>query len=107
VEQIPVQKAFTLLVSYTDRGFEPSSASIDAGETVRFTNNSSADLWVAADGTLGKIYPGTGNECGQSALDTCKTLAPGEFWQFTFNEQGTWGFHDSRNAAHTGVITVQ
>src|SRR3989344_4513846 len=86
---------FQLLVSYTDRGFEPPAATIKKGQTVRFTHNSSRDLWVAATGTAGAVYPGTGKECGQSAFDSCFSLKPQEFWEFTFEVAGTWSYADN------------
>jgi plastocyanin len=98
---------FQALVSYTDRGFEPAVASIKKGDTVRFTNNSTEDLWVAATGTSGAVYPGTGKECGQSAFDACATLKHGEFWEFTFDAVGTWGYKNNSDIAKTGIIHVR
>ncbi len=99
---------FQFLVSFTDRGFEPASATIKKGETVRFTNNSSTDLWVASVGTAdGAPYPGGSEECGQSAFDTCKVLKPGEFWEFTFAQAGVWSYHNNRDTAVSGVVRVR
>ena len=98
---------FQVLVSYTDRGFEPATATIKKGETIRFTNNSSDDLWVAATGTSGAVYPGKGNECGQSAFDSCLALKPHEFWEFTFDATGTWGYADNLHKNKTGIVHVK
>ena len=107
-KQLKESRGFEFLVSYTERGFEPTEATIREGESVRFTNNSSDDLlWVAAVGTLdAPLYPGM-SDCGGSLLDTCKELKPGEFWEFTFRERGDWSFRNNLKAADTGVIHVR
>ncbi|MDO8576493.1 MAG: hypothetical protein Q7R90_04205 [bacterium] len=99
-------KGFQYLVSYTDRGFEPTRLTVKQGETVRFTNNSSEDLWVAAGGE--KVYPGVVNGCGSSALDSCRPIGRGEFWEFTFDVAGTWMFSNNIDKEKSGtIITVQ
>ena len=100
-------KGFEALVSYTDRGFEPADVAVTKGETVRFTNNSSGDLWVAATGASGRVYPSTGNECGQSAFDSCIPLSPREFWEFTFEVAGVWSYTDNLHKKKTGVVRTQ
>jgi plastocyanin len=105
---LAASKGFQYLVSYTGRGFEPATLTVKKGETVRFTNNSSEGLWVAATGSSGAVYPaGTGNECGQSAFDSCKVLKSGEFWEFTFTTAGTWGYKNNSDTKMTGTITVR
>ena len=103
-------KGFQALVSYTDRGFEPNSVTINKGEAIRFTNNSSQDLlWVAsvATGTIsGSIYPSGKEPCGQSAFDSCATLKPHEFWEFTFDVVGTWSYTDNLHKDRTGTVRV-
>ena len=98
---------FQYLVSYTDGGFEPATLDVKKGETVRFTNNSQSDLWIAETPASGSMYPSTGDECGQSAFDSCIPLKPQEFWEFTFDAAGTWSYKNNSDAAKTGVITVQ
>jgi plastocyanin len=99
---------FQALVSYTDRGFEPSTITIKKGETVRFTNNSSGDLlWVASTGTMsGKVYPADSAACGQSAFDVCQSLKPHEFWEFTFTAAGTWSYQNNLDPSQTGIVRV-
>ncbi len=97
-------EGFQALVSYTERGFEPRTLSIEAGDTVRFTNNSIRDLWVASSGTP---YPGGGEACGQSAFDSCVALAPLEFWEFTFAEEGEWQYVDNLHKEFSGTVQVR
>ena len=104
--QLAASKGFAVLVSYTEAGFEPQQVSIKQGEAVRFTNNSSSDLWVASDATTEHpAYPGT-SDCGGSSLDTCKVLKPHEFWEFTFGTSGTWLFQNNLDKSKTGTMTV-
>ncbi|MBI4087968.1 hypothetical protein HY418_01125, partial [Candidatus Kaiserbacteria bacterium] len=62
-QQLAASSGFQELVSYTKNGFEPSEFSIAKSDTVRFTNNSHDDIWVAASGSAGSIYPGVQNGC--------------------------------------------
>ena len=99
-------KGFYALVSYTDRGFEPATLAVHTGDRVRFTNNTSREMWVAAAGSAATpIYPGVG-ACDASPLDTCGVLKPGEFWEFTFDAAGTWQYADNRNKANEGTVNV-
>ena len=107
VEMLAKSRGFEALVSYTDRGFEPENVVINAGESIRFTNNSSHELWVAAAPQTGQSpYPGM-SDCGGSSLDTCKVLEPRDFWEFTFTESGTWTFQNNLEKEETGSVRVQ
>ena len=87
--KVAMSTKVSALISYTDNGFEPTTLRISSGEAVRFTNNSSGDLWVAtADGAT--VYPRTHESCGSSDLDSCVPLAPMDFWEFTFEARGEW-----------------
>lgn len=106
--QLAASHGFQYLVSYTGSGFQPKTLTVKKDETVRFTNNSSENLWVAANGSSGAVYPaGSTNECGQSAFDSCMTIGKGEFWEFTFNTAGTWSYKNNQDASRTGVIVVE
>lgn len=97
---------FQVLLSYTDRGFEPHAVQIKAGETVRFTNNSSGDLWVApGDGAV--VYPRHAGSCGSSALDSCGAIVPQDFWEFTFARAGAWEVVNNFDKSKTVTVTVK
>lgn len=100
---------FQHLVSYTDGGFVPQMLDVKKGETVRFTNNASGDLWVAASQTGDNpLYPSGPDEmCGQSAFDSCVSLKPLEFWEFTFNASGEWSYRNNASSEDFGVIRVE
>ena len=99
---------FEHLVSYEDGGFSPSTLTIKKGQTVRFTNNSSKRLlWISAGAVGGaSIYPGGSDSCGQSSFDSCVTMEPHDFWEFTFDEEGEWGYRNAADASHTGIVVV-
>lgn len=103
--QLAASNGFQALVSYTNGGFEPAKLSIDKGDTIRFTNNTHKDLWVAAGG--GPLYPSLPDSCGSSALDSCHMLRPGEFWEFMFDVAGSWSYLNSVDKTKQGVVNVQ
>lgn len=109
-----VEPVFRALVSATDDGFSPAEVTIKKGETVRFVNNqSAAALWVAsALHPTHTVYPNSGiAKCGTPAqegiFDTCRGLKAGEFWEFTFENTGSWGYHNHLNTRHVGKIIVE
>ena len=73
-----------------DNNFEPKVARVRTGETVRFVNNSTAEL----------------NLCG-TAFTSCKDLKPGEYWEFNFATVGTWTFENKSNPNMIGTMVVQ
>lgn len=101
--------AFDALIAYTDSGYSPATVTIKKGQTVRFVNNSSnQETWPASavHPTHG-VYPEkTAADCLGSAFDACRGLKSGEFWEFTFNQTGTWRFHDHLHASKTGSVVV-
>jgi plastocyanin len=98
---------FQLVISYVNSGFEPATSTVQVGDTVRFTNNSTGQLWVAsAPPASGEQYPGN-SLCGTSALDSCGALPPGQFWEFTFTQPGTWEVVNNFDKSETASITVQ
>ena len=106
-EKLEKSHGFQALVSYTDEGFEPREVTIKKGQTIRFTNNSSRDLWVAASAdTSDSLYPAVVNGCGSSAFDSCGPIAPQDFWEFTFDSAGAWTFVNNLDKAKSGVAHV-
>jgi plastocyanin len=100
-------KVVAALVSYTDQGFKPATTTVAVGDTVRFFNSSSNDMWVAATGSTGAVYPPGENDCGQSAFDMCHTVSRLHYWQFTFDTAGTWGYRNNAHAEDKGVVVVE
>ena len=99
-EQLAKSSGFQHLVSYGDDGFSPAALTVAAGDTVRFTNNSTKDVWIASVN-----YPGQ-SSCGGSSFDTCLVLKSGEFWEFTFDEVGSWTYKNNADTQYKASITV-
>ncbi len=94
-------------IEITGSGFSPGTLTVSAGTTVTFINKDSGQHWPAsAAHPTHSAYPETGG-CIGSKFDACKPLAQGESFSFTFNEKGTWKYHDHLNPGMTGTIIVQ
>lgn len=108
--QEPVGKTYTIEVSKA--GFSPSPLSISAGDTVLFEAIDSAMRRPASNlHPTHTQYPGSSIEkCGtdeaDQSFDACKALQEGETYSFTFNEKGTWKYHDHRSPSTGGEIIV-
>jgi len=94
-------------------GIFPGVIVISAGETVNFINRDNRPHRPASDiHPTHRLYPGSGIEkCGtpdqSNNFDACRGLAQGEFYSFTFNEVGSWSYHDHLNPGLRGIIIVQ
>lgn len=98
-----------VVVTYTEGGYSPASVTLIKGQTVRFMNGAGAETWPASaiHPTHG-VYPEkSAANCRGSSFDACRGLKKGESWDFTFNQVGTWRFHDHLHAQHTGTIVVE
>lgn len=96
-------------IVFTEEGYAPSKVTIKKGEKIRFEN--SADEWemwpASAVHPTHSIYPQSSpSDCLGSSFDACEHLAPGQAWEFVFDEAGEWRFHDHIHPSKTGVITV-
>lgn len=89
----------TYSIGYTDNCFTPADITINRGEAVRFTNNSTRDMWPASDKHPShSLYP---------EFDSTGTIAPGDSYTFTFAKAGTWDYHDHLKLKCGGTITVR
>lgn len=84
-DYVTAQKGFQYLVSYGSNGFAPKTLSVNKGETVRFTNNSTAPL--------------------QLSLTGAPPLTHGAYFEYTFTTAGTFTVTDG--ATHTIQVTVK
>lgn len=78
-------------ISITDNGYSPIDVSIDAGDSVRFTNN----------GTMSHTATGEDLTWGSG------TIAPGKSYVQMFDEAGNYSFFDSYDSANTGNVVVE
>lgn len=95
------------IIEITGSGFSPSTMAVDAGNTVTFINKDSKPHWPAsAFHPSHTVYPESGG-CIGSKFDACKGLSQGEEWAFTFNQRGTWKYHDHLNPGLAGTVVVK
>ena len=99
------------IVVYSDEGYVPVSLAIGLGDTVVFQNISSSPIWPASNAhPTHTLYPGSSiQKCGggDAIFDACGGVAPGQEWEFTFLEQGTWRYHNHMRSFIQGTIIVQ
>lgn len=101
------------VVTYTDNGFTPNTVTVNSGDSVKFVNESSNSMWIAsAVHPTHAAYDGTSldDHCEDgvsSSFDSCDQIPSGEDWNFTFNQEGEWNYHDHTNAGNTGTIIVE
>ena len=100
-------------IEITPSGFNPIELIIKAGDKVTFLNKDTSEHWPAsAMHPTHTVYPRSGIEkCGTSEqegiFDACKGLEQGEFFSFTFNEKGSWNYHDHVSSGKFGKIIVE
>lgn len=103
IKALTKTRGFQALVSYTDAGFEPKEVTIKAGQTVRFTNNSSHPLRVASkDASVSDaLY------CQRGSFDSCTPIRPQEFWEFTFETSGAWQVTNALDPTSAATVQVR
>ena len=107
VDNLPATSAKTFTVEITSSGFSPNPVEINGGDTIVFLNKDSSDHWVAsAIHPTHTSYPESGGCIGRK-FDSCRRLAAGENFTFTFNQVGSWNYHDHLNPSLTGTVVVK
>ena len=104
-------KTLPHIIIITANGFTPTTLTVPQGSTITFVNKDSQKHWPAsAVHPTHTVYPGSDKKkCGtleQSKIfDACRGLAQGEEFSFTFNEKGSWNYHDHLTG-FKGIIIV-
>lgn len=94
-------------IEITSSVFSPETLTINLGDSVTFVNKDNLKHWPASNPhPIHTGYPEEGG-CIASKFDACKGLAKDESFLFTFNEKGTWGYHDHLNPSLHGTIIVK
>ena len=77
------------------------------GDMIRFTNNSSHPMWVAAYASAGQtLYPSVQNGCAFSAPSFAVRASRAIILEFTFDAKGTWGVTDNLDKTKSGSVHV-
>lgn len=101
------------IINMADSGFNPTEVVINAGDTVRFINQSSQGRWPASVvHPTHEFYPGSSiSKCGtpeaNKIFDACRGLQKGESFSFTFNSKGIWPYHDHLDPSVKGKVIVR
>lgn len=95
----PTANQNTSMIHITSTGFSPNTLTIKKGTTVTFINDDTNPHWPASN-----PHP---VHTDYSGFDSKKSIDAGGSWSFTFNNAGTWQFHDHLRASIHGAITVQ
>ncbi|MBY0309969.1 cupredoxin domain-containing protein [Patescibacteria group bacterium] len=82
----------------TERGYDVKTLEIEVGQRVIFKNEGSEGLWPASN-----IHP---THEIYSEFDPKKPILPGQSWEFTFDKEGEWRFHDHLLPTIVGTIRV-
>ena len=115
-ETLPTQKEETIeenTIEITSSGFSPSSLTVSQGDKITFINRGSSLSWPAsAVHPTHRAYPGSDiNKCNtaeeKNIFDACRGLKQGESYSFTFNDKGSWKYHDHLNTGSFGEIVVE
>ena len=99
-------------IEITSSGFSPKTLDVKKGDKVNFINKGTSDSWPASViHPTHLAYPGSDiKKCGTAEavniFDACKGLAQEESYSFTFDEIGSWSYHDHLNPSKTGTIIV-
>ncbi len=100
------------IISVDESGFTPADVTVPVGTKVVFVNNGQASHWPAsAIHPTHKSYPGSdikkcSTEEALTIFDACRGLTTGQEFSFTFNEAGTWQYHDHLQPSVFGTIIV-
>ncbi|HJL55732.1 MAG: cupredoxin domain-containing protein [Candidatus Pacebacteria bacterium] len=91
--------AEVIVVTYTSSAFSPKDIAVSAGQTVRFVNESSGNMWVASDEhPTHTVLP---------EFDNKESVGNGENYEFVFTETGEWNYHNHVNPSAVGTVTVE
>ncbi|MFB6175351.1 MAG: hypothetical protein ABEJ87_05275 [Candidatus Nanohalobium sp.] len=83
---------------------------VEVGDTVVWRSETSTPMWVASDRhPVHSKYSGSSlsEHCGQGGGSSFYQCSSGETYRFTFEKDGTWGYHNHEYASHTGKVVVE
>jgi hypothetical protein len=91
----------TVLVSYTNSGFQPSSISVELGTQITFKNNSLKPFQPMSDAGFGA------QRCDNDYRGACEPILPGGSWSVRFdNSQAGGAYYDELQPSARMTISV-
>lgn len=97
-EDTPVQNE-EVIINYTDSGYSPAEVTVSSGTKVVFKNGSSSLMWTASN-----PHP---VHTDLSSFDAKSGASAGGTYSFTFEEFGTFQYHNHAKPAHGGKVIVE
>lgn len=85
-------------IRYTNEGYVPANMTIKQGTMIMFVNESDQDMWVASNGHPAHMDLPT--------FDQFEFSPKGTQYVYTFDQVGSWKYHDHIAPIYGGVITV-
>lgn len=101
------------IIHVDESGYSPAITIIDPGTTVIFENVGEEKHWPATDDHPSHTrYDGTSleehcHDTETATFDSCVGIEPGKTWSFTFDNPGTFSYHDHLWPHLTGKIRVE
>ncbi len=86
------------VVTYSSSGFQPAVVTVKVGEMVSFANDSSLQMWIASNShPKHDILP---------SFDQKTSVAKGGSYEYTFQDVGTWRYHNHNAPSDQGTVVV-
>lgn len=95
----PVSKQDSNKVEFDGVNFNPSVLRVALGQTVQFSNTADQPVWVASI-----PHP---DHSAYSLFDALRGYASHETFSFTFDQAGTWQYHNHLEPNQIGTIIVE
>jgi plastocyanin len=89
----------TAVVRITEDGFQPSNLKVKAGTLVVWTNDDTEPHRIASN-----PYP---THKDLPSLDSKSSIDTNGKYRYTFNQKGTFGYHDELNPDVNGTVIIE
>lgn len=105
-----------VIISYTNKGFEPHTLTVSLGTAVEWENSSDKLMWVASDphpshvdlpGFDARGTEGNSTNAPTSWIPTAYAHEQGGLYIYVFTKAGTWSYHNHLVPADRGVVIVE
>lgn len=98
---------YKVAISITDAGFEPATVTVDKSTQLNFQNNGTAPHSIVADTETLKTEPTLGFKNGDATPVTLPSGNYSSYYNYTFQNSGTYHLHDGYNPTANLTIVVK